>query len=345
MKSVLLAAACAVAIIAVVELGFRATGGTPSISLGKTPVEFQWKLKHADAQRLIYVVGDSRVEWGFGDHLFNEELSRRGVGDTVALNAGYPASSAAAVVEYIVSTHKGLPGVLVINYSACSFYRWVVSPGQPMANLKLQDLLDDRIRCRLKEAFYTYDRERHVYTDHLKASLNGGAERDVVWYRRDQYPEGFMQLRGRWNDGSPFDIRDWSLSSYRKQLGLLRKEEEKYTRRRKEIIETVVRARQAGWDVLLMRIPIGSRQFQMEQALPEHLLLEAVAADMAVPVLDYQDDPRLQPIETYDESHLAPRSARVMARVLAQDFADYFAGRQPAAMTHPSSAEMARGKP
>lgn len=344
MKAVLLGAAMSVAVIATVEVGFRMTGGTPSISLGKTPVEFQWRMQHVAGRRMIYVAGDSRVEWGFADKICNAALRRLGISDVETMNAGYPGGSVAEVVRFILAVHEGPPGILVINYSPCGFYRWGVTPGAKNSALKLQDVLDDRIRCWLKGVLYTYDRQRYVFREHVAACLNGGPPRDVVWYRRDVYPGGFMQLRGRWSDGSAFDPKAWSLGMYDEQLGFMRKEMPKCRRRRAELLDVVAGARRTGWQVLLVRLPVGASQYRKECDLPAFLRFEAMAAAMGVPAIDYQQDPRLQPVSTYDESHLAPRSVRQMAGVLADDLAAFLSrGDLPAPQGRPAGGDLAAG--
>jgi hypothetical protein len=338
MRAIILAFLTSIAIIVGVELAFRATGGAPSIALGKTPVEWQWMLRQADSTNVVYVVGDSRVDWAFGHRTCDEHLRRLGIQDTTTVNAGFPGGAAAPLTQRIIN-EQAAPGLLVINYSPCSFYRWAVTPGARMANLKLQDLIDDRLRCRIKDYMYTFNRDRYVFKDHLTAIMTGVRPRDVVWYKRDLYRDGFIQLRGRWNDDAAFDPKKWSVWMYHMQLGYLIKEKEKYRRRRVEMITTVREARQRGWDVLLIRLPVGPNQFHMERSLPSPLLLDSIAADMDVPVIDYQNDPRLHPVETYDESHLAVESARRASKVLAEDLAVYLSGGTPARLRRPAQGE------
>jgi hypothetical protein len=57
----------------------------------------------------------------------------------------------------------------------------------------------------------------------------------------------------------------------------------------------------------------------LEERLPERWSPEALAAELGIPFLDYEGDPRAAGLRTQDESHLDPESARGMARLLARD--------------------------
>ena len=54
------------------ECGYRYTGGVPAVKPGKTNLEFQWKVRNTHTESVIYVIGDSRVDWGLPiDYLLN----------------------------------------------------------------------------------------------------------------------------------------------------------------------------------------------------------------------------------------------------------------------------------
>ncbi len=320
MKALLLAAVTAVTIIAAVEITFRQTGGVSNVPHGSTPIEFQWKLRHVQQERLTYFIGDSRVEWGFPEDTFNAECARHGACNLRGVSAAGPGSSAGAILRYVLDNHQGPPGTLVLNYSPCSFYRFVEDPGPAKADLKLQDYLDDRLTTTLQEYLFTYGRRPSVTAKHFLSVLREGPVQDVIFFNRG-YVSGVRRLDGRFNDGTPFDMRTYQLLAYRKMFSFMRNESHLHAKRREELVSLVGRARAQGWRILLIRIPIGDTLYAMEAALPEDVHLEYTARVLDIPLLDYQHDVRTQHLQTLDDSHLTPQSAQEMARILAEDLA------------------------
>ena len=323
MRAIILAIGVSIAAISATELLFRATGGVPSIPLGKTPVEFQWKIKRAEPGQTIFVVGDSRIEWGFAEHVFNRELQSHGGKRMCAVNAGFPAASAASIVKYILQNHPGQPGVMAINFSPCSFFQFAGSPGNGVKTPKVQDLIDDRISCFMKERLWTYGRRPTVLLKHLGQTLNHSVQREVIWYGRTVFPEGFVRVKGRYNDGSVFDQRSWTLNAYRKMFDSLNKERDSYTKRKVELAQIIQEAREAGWKILLLRLPVGQEMLKLEGDLPKELSFAQVVAELGLPCLDYQADPRMEHFTTVDESHLTSESAREIAMLLSQDIWEF----------------------
>lgn len=321
MRQIILAALFASALIITVEIAFRATGGVPAIPQGKTSIEFQWKVRDAAWQserKTIYVIGDSRVEWGFAERVFNESLTNLGRSDLLGINAGSPAASAAKLSRAVLSAHHGQPGVLVLNFSPCSFFQFEQSPGPPAENLKLQDMLDDQIDIYLKERIWTWGRRPSALAEHAGRVLAGKPTRDVVWYDRLYTTDGVLSLKGRYNDDAHFDLREWTLEQYQRMFSGLQGSA-RIDRRKAELLTVVADARQAGWKVVLVRLPIGQTMLHLESQLPDGLHLQDIAADLNVPTLDYQGDPRLGQVHTVDESHVDQPTARRLAALLAAD--------------------------
>src|SRR4030042_825652 len=93
-------------IIGSIEYAFRYSGGMPSIIPGKTPFEFQWKIQRANAEQVVYVVGDSRVDYGFGDRLFTRRFKELYGDNSEAVNAGLSAGSVRKITEFIIENHR-----------------------------------------------------------------------------------------------------------------------------------------------------------------------------------------------------------------------------------------------
>lgn len=319
MKALLSAALVSLAVIVTVEIAYRSTHGTPGTPFGQTTIEFQWKVRHVpeDAE-VVYVIGDSRVEWGFAELLFNEEMQRRGL-ELRGVNAGSAGASVSEIIRTLTAMHPGKPGAMIVNFSPCGFYRFALSPGPPLKDLKLQDLIDDSINNYVRQRIWTWGRRPQVLVRHAVAVASGTVPREVAWERREWMPQGTVKLTGRYNDGAPFDVRSYEVGEYRKMYAKMPHERALAAQRQIQLAEALEGARKAGWRIVFIRMPVGEGVWRMESTLPEEFQLRTTAAKHNIPAIDYQDDPRVRDLQTVDDSHLTPESARKMTAVLAED--------------------------
>ena len=75
------------------------------------------------------------------------------------------------------------------------------------------------------------------------------------------------------------------------------------------------------WQIVMIRLPVGTQMREVEDKLPEALKPARLAAELHLPFIDYNQDARTRDFKTLDESHLTPDSARKIAPILAADLA------------------------
>jgi len=321
MRAIVSALIFNILVIGGIEYGFRYTGGMPSIIPGKTPFELQWKIQRANAERVVYVVGDSRVDYGFGDRLFTRKFNELNGDDTVAVNSGLSAGSVRKITEFIIENHRAeKAGVLIINFSPASFYHFNTSPGKPLSKIKSQDFFDHRIANYLLEKLFTYGRGGASLYRHFQHYMHHGYTLSFGWFSRTLFPEGFVNAKRGYNVGTilPPDIGYYA--------GLFNKivaNPDYYFVQKEKTIQIIKEAKMLGWDVIFIRLPIGEEMRKIEDLLPSELAPEQIAARLNVSFIDYDSDPRTKDLPT-DESHLVPDSARTMSLILAQDLSKLF---------------------
>jgi hypothetical protein len=302
--------------LAALECGYRYTGGVPSVMPGKTNLEFQWKVKRARTERVIYVIGDSRVDWGFADRLFTREFSKLSGRKIQAINAGMASGSVEKIITYILAYHtQEKPGVMVINFTPASFCLFKNSPGEQVSNLTMQDFLDHRITHNLVEILYTYGRDIKSLFKHFYHYMHHGYTKRIAWFSRTVFYDGFINAEQGWNSGSKMVV---DISPYQKMFQQLRNNLPHYKKRMDKTYNAIRKAKRLGWKVILIRIPIGDRLMELEADLPESLRPKRVASQLSLPFIDYSSDPRTSDIPR-EESHLKPAGARKLSMILAHD--------------------------
>ena len=325
MRSILYAVLVASLFMVVLEFCYRYTGGVPSISPGKTHLEFQWKMKNSNESPLIYLVGDSRVDMGFGDRLFTEKFNELHGVKFKAVNAGLPAGSVSDIVTYIVGNHPNdKPGVIVINFTPASFCFFSESPGVPIPNLKMQDFVDHRIKNYLLEILYTNGTGLRMLFRHFQDYMKNGYRKRFAWFSRTLFPEGFIGLSGGYNDGSKM-ITD--ISPYQKMFSRIRSKSNYYMKRMDRAYNVIREAKNSGWAVILIRMPIGKKLLELESGLPGGFKAERVAYELSLEYIDYNSDPRTRYVPR-GESHLKPAGAREMSGILAHDMSRLLENRK-----------------
>jgi len=317
MRSILFAVLGIFLIIGAVEYGYRYTGGVPSITPGKTRLEFQWEIRQIHGDRIIYFfVGDSRIDWGFADRLFTKLFNKLQDVEIQAVNAGFAGGTVKSIIEYILDNSTNInPGVLVINFTPGSFCLFNNSPGPPISDLKLQDYLDHRIANYLKEVLYTYDTGLRFIFKHFQKYIRNGYIKKFAWFSRTLFCDGFVNAEAGYNDGSE---RVVDISPYQNMFKKLRKNSAYFMKRMDETCNVIRKAKRLGWTVILIRIPIGNRLMKLESELPEYFQPERVAFELSLPFIDYFSDPRTSYLPR-GESHLLPYGTRKLSFMLASD--------------------------
>lgn len=321
--------------IGLIEIAFRQAGGFPYVVPGWTHTELQWRLTENEPANTVFVVGDSRVGWGFSEGVFDETLRAAGVEGVRGINAGVTAGNAERIVQFLLKNHLDEePGLLVVNYSPPSFYFYQATPGTAPANLLLQDLYDERLGAELGEVLYTWDRGIGTLWDRI-AGAERGNRRGMVWVDRHVYPDGFVHATLVRRDGKPIKPGANLMDFDRQILGqveggpiddLYVQSADYYAGRREKLIKTLKRALKRDYEILMVRFPLGEGVLQADARLPEELTLESIAGELKIPYIDYNGDERAHGIETVDGSHLSVEGARAISRLLAEDVARLFKG-------------------
>jgi len=327
----LLALLVVAATIAGIELRYRSVGGFPDLWPGWTQVELQWKVERAEPGRTVFFLGDSRVGWGLSEGAFDEALAEAGRPDLRAVNAALPAADLARIAHRVVELSPE-PGVLLVNFSPGAFYVFTVGPGSLLADLKLQDFLDDRLRSWLASRLRTYGvGGRDIWRDVAPGAEPRSGQIRVA--SRTVFPDGFVNATFERRDRRPIDPAAYQLDSYRAwyagagEVPFAPELTARFPARRELVLGVLRAAIERGWQVVLVRLPVGPDMRALEQALPAAFGPERFAAELGVSYRDYQDDPRARELALLDQSHLAPDAARRMARILAADLAELLRAR------------------
>jgi len=323
MRAIIAGVLISAAVVGAVEVLFRKAGGLPSVAAGLTRVEFQWKVKRARDRDgvVLYVVGDSRVGWGFAERIFNREYASLAGSDRfVAVNVGLAAANVPDNLEYILRLNAGRPPqAIVLNYSPAAFYLFLNDPGPPIPGLKIQDVLDDRLDSHLAEWLWTRGRWHDTTAQiwgYLQTRRVAGS---VNFVHRTAFDDGFVNATLATNIGTPVDNAAFQLAFYRRMIAGLSADAANARKRRARVSEIVRSGRALGWRVVLVRLPLGAAVREVEAGLPQDLQADALAKALDVPFVDYATDPRTAAFDTLDGSHLTPEAARAFAPIMAGD--------------------------
>jgi hypothetical protein len=74
--------------LCVTEGLYRASGVLTSAPPGQSSIEFLHTIYDSNFPKTVFVVGDSRVGWGFSPGAFQTELQAEGINDIKPVNAG-----------------------------------------------------------------------------------------------------------------------------------------------------------------------------------------------------------------------------------------------------------------
>ena len=243
----------------------------------------------------------------------------------MAVNAGVPAASIAGNIKYLLDLQAGRrPQVLIVNFSPVGVYLFLNYYGPPIPGLKVQDVLDDRIDSVLGEWLWTRGRPESVVEQIAATRQRGRVWPATNWVHRTVFADGFVNGTLGTNNGAALDPAAFQLEYFQQFVREVRQNLTDTRKRKAEFLDVLHRARANGWTVVLVRFPIGARMRHVEADLPSDLQPAAVAADLEVPLLDYNTDPRTSGFATLDESHLTPDSARALAPILARDVVRFF---------------------
>ena len=190
MKKFIISVLISLIIIAIFEVIFRFFGGTPNIIPGWTKIEFAEKIEKVKKSRTVYVIGDSRVGWGINSKSLQNRLIELGNEDIKCVNGGMPSASTGKIITNILD-RKITKGVLVINYSIASFFHFTDGPG-PIFNMKLQDVIDDRINIFLSQRVYTYGGRWKVISRFLYNKVFSKEDVKKFWKERIVYDGDYV---------------------------------------------------------------------------------------------------------------------------------------------------------
>jgi hypothetical protein len=235
----------------------------------------------------------------------------------LAINAALPGISVESIVKYILNVSTD-PGVLVINYSAASFYM-VNNRVEAIPDLKLQDFVDDKIITFLSSKIYIFDKGKPLLDHFIEFIKKGTITPKIDWISRTKFSDGFFSATLCSNNNSVINLGQYQVKSYQEGIAKKLEQPEELKIRREEIIEIIRKAQRLGWTVVLVRLPIGENMEKVENQLPAEFRPEAIAKELSLRFIDYNHSMIPADIVTVDESHLTPDSARKFAVILAKD--------------------------
>jgi hypothetical protein len=285
-----------------------------------TKVEFQWKVQNSCKEAAVFVVGDSRVGWGFAEGTFNKELAILGNTRWRGYNMGLAGTAIEGIVKYLLASHKGQEaGTLVVNFSPGGAYTFsgAAVTGLP-ESVSLQEFADERIKTFLQQEIYSFQKKPNAL---IKPLMNPSTEpkpREIDWYGRNVYLDGFITGTLGSTDGSVIDARAYQLDYYRQIIPLIPTLPATCARRA-GVLDALRGALRLGWKVVLIRMPVAAEMRCLENTLPAVLRPEAYAESLSIPFIDYGVEMESTALQTQDGSHLTADSARDFGRLLARD--------------------------
>lgn len=312
-----------VAIVAGLEAMYRWAGAIPSLVPGWTMTEFAWRLQNADLSKPVVVVGDSRVGWGLAEKPLERALRARHAAFSCVVNAGVAATSTAAILRYLMRRARPDDQVcLVLNFSSGAFYCFGsgfmdICPSR----VTLQDYADDRIGSALQSILLTWEQDPRRIARQIRDRLRSAVPDQIDFVTRSVDPDGFVEAHLGTAHGDALDPRAYALDNYRRLFKEVFDRPVAARLRLLHIRQCVDAARQRGWRVAMIRLPISAEMLALENQFPTDLQFDRVADFLGVWARDYTRDPRARFFATVDGSHLTPDAARAFAPVLAEDLA------------------------
>ncbi len=307
-------------IIAGIEILFVHAGGQNSVVPSWTRIEYLQRFTSVEGEPIVYIVGDSRVGWGISEADANRRLRELGDLSSEVVNAGLAGQDVEPIIRLIMTIRsKQQPGVLVLNYSPAGFYSFPNRVEMEIPNINRQDLIDDAINLKIKHLIASYDRPARVIYDQIKEYVDDDVQRQAVFTSRERFPEGFVNGRLESNDKVPIQQGDEQLGNYTSMFDDLLNNAPRARARYTKLSATLQEALDRGWEIILVRLPVGPRMLELEKVIPEQWEAKVLAKELRLHFIDYNQDPRTTDIKTQDESHLTPAGARAIAPILVDD--------------------------
>ncbi|MBU0679630.1 MAG: hypothetical protein KJ626_16125 [Verrucomicrobia bacterium] len=323
MKSLSWALILSALIIGGVELAYRSTGGYPSIQPGWTATELAWMVDRPTSTNTIYVVGDSRIGWGFSPEDFDDELKRIDPEHRHwrSVNAGFAASGLTPLVRFVVDRKSEVPGILVVGYSPAAVYHFKTAPESRSAPTR-QEFIDEKLGMFVAKYLYTFSWGWRHLCRHFTESAGGPEKQIAKWYNRIEYRGGFTSASLQWTDGRPVNVSLYQLTYYERILDEIIENLPAAESARDRLVEVLKDAQEKGWQVILLRYPVHEKMRAIESRLSKSLTMERIASEVGCSALDYVSTPRIE-LTSADTSHLSSWSARVVSRQIADDILPY----------------------
>ncbi|MBY0358794.1 MAG: hypothetical protein K2W82_12390 [Candidatus Obscuribacterales bacterium] len=273
-------------------------GGLPQSMPGLTEPEIKLKLRLSDFKHAVIFVGDSRVGWGLAEKIASEILSQQKPA-LHAINAGLAATNIVASVDHLLSYHCSQPGILAINYSPACFYTFDSPILEEKNRFNFGQLLEKEIRYLIQEriCFFLNGKTFLRLIQHPNR-----ATADVGWTDRKIYSDGFVQARLVGPGNLPLDPSVFQLHFYKDIIDKIIQNQPAAVVRREAVITKLKEAKNKGWKIVIIRLPVGPKMRQLENKLPPALQPEAICQELTIPFIDAQN---LYPENvTIDQSHI-----------------------------------------
>lgn len=297
-------------------------GGLPQCMPGLTEPEIRGKLYFSNFRDAIIFVGDSRVGWGIAENVATKILLQQKPA-LHAINAGLPATNIASSINHLFSYKHKQPGVLAINYSPASFYTFESPIIEEKSKANFGQLFEKEVRYLIQEriCFFLNGKTFLKLIQSPNNKLNN-KEPDVGWTDRNIYPEGFVQARLVGPGNKPIDSSAFQLHFYDGIIKQIIQNQPAAIKKREAMINTLQEAKSKGWNIILIRLPVGPNMRQLENKLPQTFQPEVLAQQLDIPYIDFQNF--FQENTTVDQSHiksnLVPQITETVIQKILSDF-------------------------
>ena len=290
-----------------VEFIFRHQGGQRNIPPGWNALELTQRLSTPPSGTFVGVVGDSRVGWGVSEAELRKGLVKGGLSNPDVRNLGLPAIHMNELLKVVLKEQKESKGTLILNFSPASFYYFTAKPSALLQTK--QERYDAALHLALADRVLTSD---VPFTTTIKTLL-GKPQQKHRWLRRQVFEDGFVNGEMSYEPGETPSA--FQLKEYRRVFESAKAGEQE--RRAQELVDTLRRAKLDGWNLILVRLPIGVHMLEIEESLrANHLSPHSLSQELDIPYYDLRG--KVQNIETLDQSHLTPESARRASFILGE---------------------------
>ena len=241
----------AVATAALLAVGQAINEAVPhDVNPGWTPAELRDRLALVNWQKDVVVIGDSRVGWGIADKIVTQHLRTGGI-DTTVHNLGIAAGGYRKIMKRLehVGPSKAL---LVVSCTPAFLYAFDAGPDDNKDHVRSENFLEGRFNEFAKSYLSV---SPSILLNDIKKLVH--PTRTVFWAHRTVYPEGFVNAVLSSSDGTPVNSAQYQLNYYSEIFHNIEEHLEKARFAREDFLGTVGKLRSNGWQILLVRLPVG----------------------------------------------------------------------------------------